>query len=60
MYLYRPSGFESVCRPAQNNLVDCYNENPGKPLACYKQLNQFKQCVADTKMVRTFLIFIFI
>jgi len=47
---FRPSGFESVCRPAQNNLVDCYNENPGKPLACYKQLNQFKQCVADTKM----------
>merc|ERR1719457_505567 len=47
---FRPSGFESVCRPAQNSLVDCYNENPGKPLACYKQLNQFKQCVADTKM----------
>jgi len=47
---FRPSGFESVCRPAQNSLVDCYNDNPGKPLACYKQLNQFKQCVADTKM----------
>merc|ERR1719427_1729702 len=47
---FRPSGFESVCRPAQNNLVDCYNDNPGKPLACYKQLNDFKKCVADTKM----------
>jgi len=46
---FEPSGFQSVCSSAQSSLLDCYQNNPGKPLACSVQLDEFKDCVAKSK-----------
>lgn len=39
-----------VCQEVRATLVDCYKQNPQKPLLCSETVKKFSQCVRSTRM----------
>ena len=46
-----------VCQEVRATLVDCYKQNPQKPLLCSETVKKFSQCVRSTRMVNQFKLF---
>uniref|UniRef100_H2ZP27 CHCH domain-containing protein n=1 Tax=Ciona savignyi TaxID=51511 RepID=H2ZP27_CIOSA len=46
---FKKPNSEPVCKSFQDELVECYKNNPGRPLDCSEHLASFKRCVNIAK-----------
>jgi len=46
---FKPAGIRPVCSSLQSSLIECYQQNPGKPMQCSEELSSLKACVAAVR-----------
>lgn len=50
LYFKKTSSYESPCVKQEEKIVECYRNNPKKPLLCSSEVKKFAECIEKARL----------